>query len=95
VSPSEFRTNLGKVPGKFRDAGLTTGERAFMYAYAVVIVFLPTVAIALTIFGKDTVRSVGIGLLLLTVVLYAVPLSPIMRRRVRRREERRADTESA
>jgi hypothetical protein len=83
-----FKENLRSVPGKLDEAGLTSGERVFLYVHAVLVIVLPTLAIALTIFGHGTVRAVGLGLLLLTVVLYAVPTSPILRARVRRRQER-------
>jgi uncharacterized membrane protein len=40
------------------------------------------------VFGSGTVRAVGVVLLFVTFIVYAVPVSPILRRRIRRRETR-------
>jgi hypothetical protein len=47
---------------------------------------LPTVAIVLAVFASGAARAVGIALLFVTLVVYAVPVSTILRRRVHRRE---------
>ncbi len=45
------------------------------------------VAIGPLVLGSgSTIRGIGIGLLLVTLVLYTIPVSPILRARVRRRE---------
>jgi hypothetical protein len=70
---------------------LTPGERRFAYGYTLVSGLLPAVAIGLLVFGTSTTRAVGAGLLLFALVLMAVPISPFLRARVRRRERRASD----
>jgi hypothetical protein len=70
---------------------LTPGERRFAYGYTALGVILPPTAIGLVVFGTRSTRGVGIGLLLLALLVMAVPISPFLRARVRRREERTAD----
>ena len=66
----------------------TAGEVAFLYLWTAVGCLLPTVGLGLTIFGRGTVRAVGVGLLVAFVVLWAIPLSPILAARRRRRENK-------
>jgi hypothetical protein len=56
----------------------------------VLVTLLPALAIGMLVFGGDGVRPAGIGLLFAALVLYAVPVTPIMQARVRRREARRS-----
>jgi hypothetical protein len=72
---------------------LTPGERRFAYGYTLVSGLLPPVAIGFLVFGTSTTRAVGAGLLLLALVLMAVPISPFLRARVRRRAARASDRE--
>jgi hypothetical protein len=65
---------------------LTPGERRFAYGYTALGVILPPTAIGLVVFGTGSTRGVGIGLLLLALLVMAVPISPFLRARVRRRE---------
>ncbi len=67
------------------------GERAFYYFWAGLIVFLPPIAVGLAIFGRGTARAAGVVLLVVTVIVYAVPVSPILKAWVRRREARGRD----
>jgi uncharacterized protein (DUF58 family) len=79
------RDNFSRIRSELR-AQLTVGERVFYYGWTALIVGLPTVAIALAVSASGTARAVGIALLFVTLVLYAVPVSSSLRRRVRRRE---------
>ena len=79
--------NLRRVQRGLRDQ-LTVGERLAAYCYLLISVVVPPSAAGLLMFGGATQRPVGIGLLLLALVLFAVPLSPILRARVRRRQAR-------
>jgi len=67
-------------------AQLTLGERAVAYCWVLLTFVLPPLAIGLLVLGTDSTRPIGIGLLLVALFLYAVPISPILRSRVRRRE---------
>jgi len=64
---------------------LTVGERFAAYGYVLLTFLLPPLAIGLLVFGTEGAQPVGIGLLLLALVLFAIPISPILRARVRRR----------
>jgi hypothetical protein len=78
---------LGHIRRELRQQ-LTVGERVFYYTWSTLILVLPIVAFALAAFGSGTVRAVGVILLFVTLIVYAVPISPILRRRIRRREAR-------
>jgi hypothetical protein len=66
---------------------LTPGERRFFYAYMLLSAPLAPVAVGLVVFGSGATRAVGIGLLLAALVVMAVPISPFLRARVRRRQQ--------
>jgi len=82
-----FRASVRRIRRELR-AQLTPGERVFYYSWTILILALPLSAGGLTVLGRRAVRGAGIGLLFLTVVVYAVPVSPILQRRIRRREAR-------
>jgi hypothetical protein len=82
-----FGGNFKRIRSELREQ-LTQGERAFWYGMVVLVFVLPTLAIGVLILGGSDLRGLGIGLLFLTIVVYAVPVSPILRARVRRREAR-------
>jgi hypothetical protein len=65
---------------------LTPGERRFAYGHTVLGVILPGVSIGMVVLGTGSTRSVGIGLLFFALLLMAIPISPFLRARVRRRE---------
>lgn len=69
---------------------LTRRERAFAWSLAVAPGLLALGGIALLVWGKGTGRSVGIALLIVALLLMAIPISPFLRARVRRREARAA-----
>jgi drug/metabolite transporter (DMT)-like permease len=69
---------------------LTGGERAFAWSLAVVPSLLALGGIALLVWGKGNGHGVGIALLIVALLLMAVPISPLLRARVRRREARAA-----
>jgi hypothetical protein len=56
------------------------------YGMLLLIFVLPPLTFGLLRFGDSSVRGVGIGLAFVTLVVYAVPVTPILRARVRRRE---------
>jgi hypothetical protein len=70
---------------------LTPGERWVVHGYMALCTFLGPVAIVLLLLGPGTPRTVGIGLLFAALVVFAVPISPFIRARVRRRERRSSD----
>jgi hypothetical protein len=72
-------------------AQLTLGERAAVYAHLFLSFVLPPVGIALLVLGGGSTQPVGIGLLLVALVLIVVPISPILKAKVRRREERTSE----
>jgi hypothetical protein len=59
---------------------------ALLYLGTAVGCLVSAVGLGLTIFGSGTVRVIGAGLLVAFIVLWAVPLSPILQARRRRRE---------
>src|SRR5438105_3239401 len=63
---------------------LTSGERAVGWLLAFLPTLLTVGGLALLISAHGAARGVGIGLL----ILMAVPVSPLLRARVRRREAR-------
>jgi hypothetical protein len=68
---------------------LTPGERLFYYAYALTSPLLAPVGIGLLVFGSHSTHAIGIGVLLLALLVMAVPISPFLRARIRRRESKR------
>ena len=67
---------------------LTSGERAVGWLLAFLPTLLTVGGLALLISAHGAARGVGIGLLILALILMAVPVSPLLRARVRRREAR-------
>ena len=89
-APGEPELSLGDGMRRSREKlrrELTPGERRFFYGYALVSPLSAPAGIVLLVFGSHGVRGVGIGLLLLALVMAAVPISPILRARIRRREQ--------
>jgi hypothetical protein len=87
VSLRSLRESMRGSRAKLREQ-LTPWERRFFYGYALISPLLAPLAIALLLFGPSGMRDVGIGLLLVALVVVAVPISPILRARIRRREQR-------
>jgi hypothetical protein len=67
---------------------LTRGERVFMWGYTIFVSLLAPIGVGLLVWGSGSAHSVGIVLLFLSLVTMAVPISPFLRARVRRREGR-------
>ena len=67
---------------------LTRGERVFLMSSTLLSSLLAPAAVVLLLFGGGSVRIIGIVLLLVALLLMAVPITPFMRARVRRREAR-------
>jgi hypothetical protein len=82
-----FSSNVGRIRREVREQ-LTPGERGFWYAMVVLIVVLPMAAVMVLVLGGRGLRGAGIALLFATLVVYVVPVSPILRARVRRRNAR-------
>jgi hypothetical protein len=87
-----LRENLRRSRAQTRKQ-LTPGERRFAYGYTAVGIVLPPLAIGLLVFGVGSTRGVGIGLLIVALGMMAVPISPFLRARVRRRERGDSDSE--
>jgi hypothetical protein len=66
---------------------LTRGERIFGWSFSALPAIFVFIAVVLLASGGT--RPVGIALLILGLLMLAVPTSPILRARVRRRDERR------
>jgi len=64
---------------------LTPRERRFALGYTLASAILAPVAVGLLVFGTSSIRGLGIGLLLVALVVMAVPISPFLRAKVRRR----------
>lgn len=58
----------------------------FAWSYTVLASLLAPVGVLLLIAGSGAARGVGIALLVLALLVMAVPISPLLRARVRRRE---------
>jgi hypothetical protein len=71
--------------------GLSRGERAFFFVWFVVAFVLGPVGMVLVLASEDT-RAVGLVCLVASVVQMAVPLTPILKARVKRRERRSGAT---
>jgi len=67
---------------------LTGGERVFVVAWLLVMLFLPFTGLALVAAGSGTTRTVGAVLLVIALLAYVTPISPILRRRIARRDGR-------
>jgi hypothetical protein len=65
---------------------LTRGERTFAWTLAFAPSLLVVGGIALLLWGKGAGHGVGIALLVVTLLLMAVPISPFLQARVRRRK---------
>jgi hypothetical protein len=69
---------------------LTPAERLFAYSWLSLTMVLPFAGAILIGAGGGT-RRIGIGLLVAGLVFVAVPISPILRARIRRREQENAE----
>jgi Zn-dependent protease with chaperone function len=67
---------------------LTRGEHVFAWSYTLLASLLAPVGVVLLIVGSGAGHDVGIALLVLGLLAMAVPISPFLRARVRRREAR-------
>jgi hypothetical protein len=66
-------------------ADLTRTERVLAWAWTVAPSLLLVGGVVLAVTSPGTGRAVGIGLLLVGLIAAAVPISPVLRRRVERR----------
>ena len=65
---------------------LTTGERVFAWSYTVLSSLLIPVGVVLLLAGNGATHGIGIALLAIGLLAMAVPISPLLRAKVRRRE---------
>ena len=77
---------LRRIRFEVRDQ-TTPAERTAWYAYLLLIIVVPALGLIL-LFAGGSGTGVGIGLLIGAVVLYAIPISPILKNRSRRRDAR-------
>jgi hypothetical protein len=84
---SDLRSNLARQREERRRL-LTRGERIFGWSFSVLPPLVVLGAVLLLLAGTGPVRDVGIGLLVLALLAMVVPVSPVLRARVRRREAR-------
>lgn len=69
---------------------LTRGERFVAWSLVIAPSFLVLGGVALLVRGEGAGHDVGIALLIVALLMKAVPASPLLRARVRRREARAA-----
>ena len=69
-----------------RRALLTRGERIVVTVWMAAAWVLPVGGVALLVYGSGGAHTAGIVLLGLALVIMAVPISPFLRARIRRRE---------
>jgi hypothetical protein len=69
---------------------LTKGERAIAWSLAFAPSLLVLGGIALLVWGKGAGHGVGIALLIVALLPMAVPISPFLQARVRRRKAQAA-----
>ena len=81
--PVGLREKLRRDRALIREQ-LTSGERAVAYAVLWLGALLPPVGVILA--ASSTTRGIGIGLLLLGLLILAVPISPFLKARIRKRE---------
>jgi hypothetical protein len=79
--------NGGRIRGEMRDQ-LTLRERAAVYSSLSLSFILPPVGVGILVLGAGSIQPIGIGLLVVALVLLAIPVSPFLKAKVRRREER-------
>jgi hypothetical protein len=65
---------------------LTRSERALLWVHTLVGALLAPVGIALLAFGGNPLRAAALVCVFAGLVLMAVPISPFLRARIRRRE---------
>jgi hypothetical protein len=70
-----------------RRALLTRRERILAWTMVFLSVGLAPAGVIILLSGGASLRSVGIALLVLALVVMAVPISPILQARVRRRQQ--------
>ena len=85
VSLGDIRSGL-KRGREERRRLLTTGERVFACSYTVLTSLLIPVGVVLLLSGSGATHGIGIALLAIGLLTMAVPISPLLRARVRRRE---------
>jgi hypothetical protein len=67
---------------------LAKGERVFAWSYTVLTSLLVPAGVVLLLSSSSATHGVGIALLVVGLLAMAVPISPFLRARVRRREAR-------
>ena len=85
-------SSLGGDPvgRKLRDQ-YTRGERVLYGAWALLVLTVPPFALVLVPLGEGVLRSIGVALLVFSVVLLATPLTWILEARVRHRQSTAGD----
>ncbi len=78
---------------KVRRELLTLGERVFAWTMTLFGVIAVPAGIIILLSGDSGLRAMGIGLLIVALVVTAVPVSPILQARVRRRQQATGDQE--
>jgi hypothetical protein len=89
---SDIRSGL-KRGREERRRVLTRGERVFAWSYTVLSSLLIPAGVVLLLAGSGATHGVGIALLVIGLLAMAVPISPLLRARVRRRESQAARDE--
>lgn len=68
---------------------MTSGERFLFWAWTITSGLLAPVGVVLLVFGGGSLRAVALPCLLIGLVGMAVPISPVLRAKIRRREARK------
>jgi len=66
---------------------LTRGERMFAWSLALLPSVLVPLGVALLVWTAGAGHAIGIALLIVSLLVASIPISPILRSRVRRREQ--------
>ena len=87
---SEIAASVKPMPGrssriKLVFADRTRTERVLAWTWTLAPSLLLVGGVALSVTSQGTGRGIGIGLLLVGLIAAAVPISPVLRRRVERR----------
>lgn len=82
---TDIRSGLRRGRGERRRL-LAGRERFFIWSYTLLTSLLVPVGVVLLIVGSGAAHQVGIALLVVGLLTMAVPISPFLKARVRRRE---------
>jgi hypothetical protein len=92
--PEERRRRRSRRKKTLREewSQLTLGERLVTGQWMLLTLVLPTAGGVVTVLGSGATRTIGIALLLVGLIMCAIPISPFLKARIRRRQRASADS---